>query len=386
MKSSLGIILAGGRSERLGELASVRATCAMPVGSCYRAIDFTLSNMSNSGIKKVAVITQYNSRSLHDHLSSSKWWDFGRKQGGLFVFTPFGVNDNSNWFRGTADSIYQNISFLIRSNEQYVVIASGDGIYKMDYNDVIDYHVRNDSDITIVCKNMKDADVRDYGVIELDENLRMIDFEEKPLEPQSNTISLGIYVISRVLLIQLLETILAEARYDFVRDIIVRYRKKLKIYGYLYDDYWSTINSVKNYYETNMDFLKKEIRNKFLIQPPYIETKAKDEPPAKYNPGSEAKNCLVGSGSILNGFIYNSVLFRKVFTGENSVIKNSIIMEGCLISNNCVLENVIVDRGVTVFDSKRIIGSPDNPYILKKGSLVYENLSNLVDNWQPYTF
>lgn len=138
---AVGIILAGGKNERLGELTAVRATSAMPIGSCYRAIDFNLSNMSNSGINKVAVITQYNSRSLNDHLSSAKWWDFGSKQGGLFVFTPFLSNDNNFWFRGTADSMYQNITFLKRSNEPYVVIASGDGVFKFDYNEVIDYHI-----------------------------------------------------------------------------------------------------------------------------------------------------------------------------------------------------------------------------------------------------
>jgi glucose-1-phosphate adenylyltransferase len=367
---TVGIILAGGKSERLGELTSVRATCAMPVGSCYRAIDFTLSNMSNSGIKKVAVITQYNSRSLHDHLSSAKWWDFGRKQGGLFVFTPFGASDTSYWFRGTADSIYQNISFLKRSNEQYVVIASGDGVYKMDYNDIIDYHVQKDADITIACRTMPDdSDVRDFGVIELDDDMRMIDFEEKPIEPQSSLISIGIYVISRILLIKLLETIVMEARYDFVRDIICRYRKKLKMYGYMYGGYWSSINCVQKYYETNMDFLKKEIRDTFLGRQPYIETKPKDEPPAKYNRGSQARNCLVGSGSILNGYISGSVLFRKVFTGENSVIKDSIIMEGCYIGNNCVLENAILDKDVIISDGKRIVGSKDKPQILRKYSL-----------------
>ncbi len=367
---AVGIILAGGRSERLGDLTAARATCAMPVGSCYRAIDFTLSNMSNSNIGKVAVITQYNSRSLHDHLSSSKWWDFGRKQGGLFVFTPFGASDNSYWFRGTADSIYQNLTFLKRSNEPYVVITSGDGIYKMDYNEIVQYHHDRGADITIVCRDMKDADVHDFGVIELDDDHRMIDFEEKPIEPQSNTISLGIYVVARTLLITLLETIVAEARYDFVKDIIVRYRKKLKIYGYMYTDYWSTINCIQKYYDTNMDFLKKEIRDAFLLQSPYIETKPKDEPPAKYNYGSEAKNCLVGSGSILNGFINHSVLFRRVRTGENSVIKDSIIMEGTYVGNNCVIENAIIDKDVIISDGKHIIGAPGKPVILKKDTLV----------------
>jgi len=367
---AVGIILAGGKNERMGDLTAIRATSAMPVGSCYRAIDFSLSNMSNSGIDKVAVITQYNSRSLHDHLSSAKWWDLGSKQGGLFVFTPFLSNENNFWFRGTADSIYQNITFLKRSNEPYVVIASGDGIYQFDYNELIDYHVRKNADITILCKDMRDRDLRDFGILEVDENNRMIDFEEKPVEPQTTIASLGIYVISRTLLIKLLETILPEARYDLVKDIIIRYRKKLNMYAYMFDGYWSTINSVQSYYDANMDFLRREVRDVFLAQEPYIETKPKDEPPAKYNVGANVQNTLVGSGSILNGYVDHSILFRRVFIGENSSVKNSIVMEGCYIGNNCVVENAILDKEVILSDGKSLIGQPDQPMIVRKSSVV----------------
>lgn len=368
---AIGIILAGGNSERLKELCDVRAISAMPIGSSYRAIDFTLSNMSNSNINKVAVITQYNSRSLHDHLSSAKWWNLGTKQGGLFVFTPFLSNQNSYWFRGTADSIYQNISFLKKSNEPYVVIASGDAVYKMDYKDIIRYHKEKNSDITIVCKDLSNStkDVHDFGVMEFDENMRMLDFEEKPVEPQSNMASLGIYVIQRTLLIKLLETIISEARYDFVKDIVIRYRKKLNIYGYEYEGYWNTLNNVKAYMEVNMDFLKKDIRENF-IQQPYIETKPKDEPPAKYNLGAKVQDTLVGSGSILNGYIKHSVLFRRVFTGEDSSIVNSVIMEGSYIGKNCVIENAIIDKEVVISDGKEVIGTKDNPFVVSKGTVL----------------
>lgn len=368
---AIGVILAGGNSEKLKELCELRAVSAMPVGSSYRAVDFTLSNMSNSDIKKVAVITQFNSRSLHDHLSSSKWWNLGRKQGGLFVFTPYLTNDNSFWFRGTADSIYQNLNFLKRSNEPYVVIASGDAIYKMDYQDILNYHAEKNADITIVCKDLSNTnkDVHDFGVIELDKDMKMVDFEEKPVEPQSNIVSLGIYVIQRTLLIKLLETVIPEARYDLVKDIIIRYRKKLNIYGYMYDGYWNTLNNVQSYMEVNMDFLKKDIRDMFN-QRPYIETKPKDEPPAKYNFGADVKNTLVGSGSILNGHINKCVIFRKVFTGENSSIKNSIIMEGSYIGKNCVVENAIIDKEVVISDGKQVIGTEENPAIISKGTVL----------------
>jgi len=367
---AVGIILAGGKNERMGDLTAIRATSAMPVGSCYRAVDFSLSNMSNSGIDKVAVITQYNSRSLHDHLSSAKWWDLGSKQGGLFVFTPFLSNENNFWFRGTADSIYQNITFLKRSNEPYVVIASGDAIYQFDYNDLIDYHIQKDADITILCKDMGDRDLHDFGILEIDENNRMLDFEEKPVEPQTSIASLGIYVISRTLLIKLLETILPEARYDLVKDIIIRYRKKLNMYAYMFDGYWSTINCVQSYFDANMDFLRREVRDIFLAEEPYIETKPKDEPPAKYNIGAHVQNALVGSGSILNGYVERSILFRRVFIGENSSVKDSIIMEGCYIGNNCVVENAILDKEVVLSDGKSLIGQPGQPLIMRKSSVL----------------
>ena len=369
---AIGIILAGGNSEmRLGDLTISRAASAMPVGSCYRAIDFPLSNMSNSKVNKVAVITQYNSRSLNDHLSSAKWWEFGRKQGGLFIFTPFISSDNSFWFRGTADSIYQNLVFLKRSHEQYVVIASGDSVYKMNYSDVIKYHVEKKADITVVYNPVYNKDLTKLGLMNVDEDGRVIDFEEKPLEPQTNNASLGIYVMPRLLLIKILEVIVPEGRYDLVKDIIIRFRRKLNIYGYKFEGYWSSIGSgINDYYQTNMDFLKKEVRDIFVNDYPYTATKQKDEPPVKYNGAAEVRNTICGGGSIINGRVENSVLFRRTFIGENTTVKNSIIMENSYIGNNCVIENAIFDKNVVVSDGRQIIGERDNPVILKKDTVL----------------
>jgi len=369
---AVGIILAGGGSTKnMGDLTKSRATSAMPVGGAYRCIDFPLSNMTHSGINKVAVITQYNSRSLHDHLSSSKWWDLGRKQGGLFIFSPYLSEDNSLWFRGTADSIYQNITFLERSKEPYVVIASGNNVHKMDYNDIIKYHVEKDSEITIAYSHIEDdEDVHQYGVMLMENDKRVLDFEEKPLEPQSQDVSLGVYVISRTLLIKLLTSINSEGRYDLAQDVFMRYRKRLRIYGYEYNGYWRTINSVKSYFECNMDFLQRNIRNLFSHEVPYTETKPKDEPPAKYNLGAKIVNSLAGSGSILNGYVYNSVLFRSVYTGENSSISNSIVMDNCRIGNNCVIENAILDKEVVLNDGTQIIGKGHAPEIITKKTVL----------------
>ena len=369
---AVGIILAGGNSEmRMGDLIAHRAAAAMPVGGCYRAIDFPLSSMTSSGIGKIAVITQYNSRSLHDHLASSKWWDIGRKKGGLFVLSPYTSRDNSSWFRGTADSMYQNLSFLRRSNEPYVVISSGDAVYKMNFKEIIEYHKEKEADITVVYKKMAPEVLSKYGVMQLDEEGRITDFEEKPLEPQGDSASLGIYVIGRELLIGLLETIVAEGRYDFVRDIVIRLRKKLRIYGYEFDGYWSSIGSgTEDYYKTNMDFLNKDVRDLFTKQAPYIDTKPKDEPPAKYNANAEVEDSIVGSGTIVNGKVEHSVIFRRVFIGDGAVIKNSIIMEGCYIGDNSVIENVILDKNVAVSANRSLVGKEGSPFVLKKDSVI----------------
>ena len=368
---AIGIILAGGNNDgRLGVLTEQRASAALPIGSCYRAIDFTLSNMSNSGIGKVAVLTQYNSRSLRDHLTSSKWWDFGRKQGGLFVFTPYTSSTGNDWFRGTADSIYQNMTYLHRSNEEYVIIASSDSVYKMDYRDVLQYHIDKGADITVVYQNMEGKDLTHFGIMQMDENKRLLGFEEKPEQAQTTSASLGIYVISRKLLIDLLQEVVPQGGYGLVKDIIIPYSKKLNIFGYEFKGYWSSIGTgIYGYFETNMDFLKKEVRDVFVNQYPYIETKPKDEPPAKYNAGADVTDSIVGSGAIFNGTVEHCVVFRKVYIDEGAVVRNSILMEGVRIGKNCVVENAILDKEVSISEGQQVIGkSSEEPIILKKGT------------------
>ena len=347
---AIGIILAGGNNNRMGELSAKRAIAAMPVTGSYRAIDFALSNMTNSHIQKVAVFTQYNSRSLNEHLNSSKWWDFGRKQGGLFIFTPTITTTNSYWYKGTADALYQNISFLKNSHEPYVVIASGDGVYKLDYNKVLEEHIRKGADITVVCKDIApgEDDISRFGVVKLNENGQLIDFEEKPLVAETNTASIGVYVIRRRQLIELLENCAKEGRDDFVKDILIRYKNVKKIFGYKMDSYWRNIGTVESYYKTNMDFLDKDIRNYFFRQHPDVFSKVDDLPPAKYNPNAVVNNSLVSSGCIINGTVENSVLFKKVYVGNNCVIKNSIILNDVHIGDNSYIENCIVESRDTL--------------------------------------
>ncbi len=364
---AIGIVLAGGNNHRMKELSNKRAVAAMPVAGSYRSIDFTLSNMSNSHIQRVAVLTQYNARSLNEHLNSSKWWDFGRKQGGLYIFTPTITADNSSWYRGTADSIYQNLDWLKKSHEPYVVIASGDAVYKMDYNKVLEYHIEKKADITVVCKDMPaGTDVSRFGVLKTDEEGRITEFEEKPVESAVSTVSCGIYVIRRRQLIELIEKCAQEDRYDFVRDILIRYKNLKRIFAYRITDYWNNIASVDSYYETNMDFLKADVRKYFFKTYPDVYSKVQDLPPAKYNPGANVKNSLVSSGCIINGTVENSILFKKVFVGNNCVIKNSIILNEVYIGDNTYIENCIVESRDTIRANSRFVGEHGVKIVVEK--------------------
>ena len=364
---AIGIVLAGGNSKRMRELSNKRAIAAMPIAGSYRSVDFALSNMSNSHIQSVAVLTQYNSRSLNEHLSSSKWWDFGRKQGGMYVFTPTITAESSDWYRGTADALYQNLDFLKKSHEPYVVIAGGDCVYKLDYGKVLEYHIEKKADITVVCKEMPpEEDVTRFGLVKLNDDGRITDFEEKPMLATSSMISCGIYVIRRRQLIELLERCAAEDRYDLVNDILVRYKNLKRIYAYKMDSYWSNIATVDSYYRTNMDFLKPEVRNYFFKQLPSIYSKVTDLPPAKYNPGAVVKNSLVASGSIINGTVENSVLFKKVFVGNNCVIKNSIILNDVYLGDNTYIENCIVESRDTIRANTRHVGEDGVKVVIEK--------------------
>ncbi len=364
---AIGIILAGGNSYRMKELSQKRAVCAMPIAGSYRSIDFALSNMTNSGIQKVAVLTQYNAGSLNEHLNSAKWWNFGRKQGGLFIFTPALTADNNFWYRGTADAIAQNLQFLKNSHEPYVVITSGDCVYKADFNKVLEYHIDKKADITVVCKDMSaDVNVERFGTVKMNEDSRIEEFEEKPVVAKSNTISCGIYVVRRRQLIEMIEKSMEEDRYDFVKDILLRYKNIKHIYGYKLQSYWRNIATVEDYFATNMDFLKRDIRDFFFNEYPSIYSKVDDMPPAKYNPGAQVRNSLISSGCIINGTVENSVIFKSAYIGNNCTIKNSIILNDVYIGDNTYIENCIVESRDTIRASSNYVGEDGIKVVIER--------------------
>lgn len=356
---ALGIILAGGSSARMKVLTRKRALAAMPVACSYRAIDFVLSSMTNSQIKTVAVLSQYNTRSLNEHLSSSKWWNFGRKQGGLYLFTPTVTPANNWWYRGTADSMYQNIEFLHNHHEPYVVIAGGDIIFKADFNDMLDYHIAKGADITIACAKLPEgSSPESFGVVKIDDNGVISSFDEKPMVARTNIVSAGIYVMRRRRLIELLEQSNEEERFNFVTDILARHMSEHNTYGFMLDGYWNSINTVDSYYKVNMDMLNTDMRRYFLSDSHDVYSKALDLPPTKYNEGAKVINSLVGSGSIINSYVEGSVIFKNVFVGKDSSVKNSIVLQGAYIGDNVHIENCIVEANETLLSGTSHVGSP----------------------------
>ncbi len=367
---TIGIILAGGNSKKLGALSERRAVAAMPVAGSYRAIDFALSSMSNSGIQKVGVITQYNSKSLHEHLSSSKWWDFGRKQGGLYTFTPTLTTENEFWYRGTADALYQNIDFLKHSHEPYVIIAAGDAISKVDYTKVLNFHIEKGADVTLISKELPEGwdDLSRFGILEVDEEKRVIGFEEKPENPKTNIVSCGIYIVRRRHLISELERCAEEGKFDLVKDIILPSMEDKRVYAYPLEGYWRNISTLESYDRVNKDFLTKEVRDYFFKQHPGVYTKEQDLPPAKYNAGCDVKNSLVASGCIINGTVEDSILFRDVYVGNNVTIKNSIILNDVYIGDNSVIENCVVESRDTLRPNTTHKGDGGIKVVVEKNS------------------
>ena len=372
MKNVMGIILSGGKSTKLKELSTMRSSPAVPVGGKNRAIDFVLSNMVNSGITNVGVITQYSFRSLMDHLGSGKEWDLDRKNDGLFIFPPFLSDESTGWYRGTADSMYNNLTFLKRSNEEYVIISQGNCIYTTTFDDMLKVHKENDADITIAYRDMNDVPIEELsnmGILQVDSTQRVIDFQEKPMHPNTLNGSLGTYMIRRELLISLLEESVAHGYYDFVLDIIVKMLHKLKIYGYKFTGYWRSISSVQMYYKCNMELLNPEVSVE-LLGSAKIYTKVKDEAPAKYNEEAEVRNSIVADGCIIEGTVENSVLFRGVTVKRGAVVKDSIVMQGSVVEENSTLNYAILDKNVVLSKGRCLKGEETWPIIIGKNVMV----------------
>ena len=373
MRDTMGIIYTGDSNVSLQELTLKRSVAALPFGGRYRIIDFTLSNMINSGMTNVGIITQNNYHSLMDHLDSGKQWDLNRKNGGLFILPPYVSHDNTGWYRGEVEAFHSNMSYIRRSPQKYLVISGSSMVCNLTYDAAMEFHKENKADITVIYKEDRKAKIEElsrHTLIRTDEANRIIDIEVKPNTPNSKNVSMEMYIIEKKLFELLIDEGEARGLHDFIKDVLMKKMDKLRILGYRYEGYLAKIDSIQSYFVHTMELLAASNFNELFHQSGLIYTKVKDEVPAKYGENGRAENSLVADGCIINGYAENCVLFRGAKIAGNAFVRNSIIMQDSEIQERAILENVILDKEVIVRKGKRLIGQEDYPVVIRKNAVI----------------
>ncbi|WP_066684123.1 glucose-1-phosphate adenylyltransferase subunit GlgD [Christensenella intestinihominis] len=374
LRNTFGLIYAGEQNINLRELVYLRTVGALPVGGRYRAIDFILSNMVNSGIRNIGVIAQRSYHSLMDHLGSGKEWDLSRKNDGLFILPPFSSAENMGTYRGLVDAIKGVMGYISRSKQQYCILSGSYTIYNRTFDDMVEYHMDSGADITMLYdeeeanffKGERYNDVR----LHTNDEGRVVDLEINATTSDSKKVGMDTYVMRKDLLEYLVEDCMSRGKYNFVSDLLMGNLNRIKIMGYEHKGYVGRLHSVASYYKINMDFLNRDVQDHLFNSENQIYTKIKDEVPAKYAKTSNVKNSLVANGCIIEGEVENSILFRGVYVGKGAKIKNSIIMQNSEIYNNSDLEYVILDKSVNIRQGRRLIGDEVFPVIIRKGAIV----------------
>ena len=343
------MLLAGGQGSRLGILTSDVAKPAVSFGGKYRIIDFPLSNCINSGIDTVGVLTQYMPLRLNTHVGIGIPWDLDKNVGGVSVLSPYEKIQNTEWYTGTANAIYQNLSYMESFNPDYVLILSGDHIYKMDYEAMLEFHKQNAADVTIAVMPVSMEEASRFGIMITDENSRIIDFEEKPEHPRSNLASMGIYIFNWKTLKEALLANKDEKGMDFGKHIIPYCRENEEpLYAYEFNGYWKDVGTLASYWEANMELI--DIVPEFNLYEEYwkIYTNSTSITPQFFGPESAIERAIVGEGTEIYGKVYNSVIGCDVTIGEGSVVRDSIIMNGAVIGAGCSLEKVICAENAVI--------------------------------------
>lgn len=352
-KEMIAMLLAGGQGSRLGVLTTKVAKPAVSFGGKYRIIDFPLSNCINSGIDTVGVLTQYQPLRLNTHIGIGIPWDLDRNIGGVTVLPPFEKSVNSEWYTGTANAIYQNIEYMESFNPEYVLILSGDHIYKMDYEVMLDFHKANNAAVTIAVMPVPIEEAKRFGIMITDEEKRITEFEEKPANPRSNLASMGIYIFSWKILKEALMAEADQPNLDFGKHIIPYcHAKGERMFAYEYNSYWKDVGTLNSYWEANMELI--DIIPEFNLYEEYwrIYTKSDSLPPQYISSDSVVEKCIIGEGSSIYGKVYNSVIGCGVVIGKDTIVRDSIIMnetvigEGCEIYKGIIAENVEIQDGV----------------------------------------
>ena len=352
-KEMIAMLLAGGQGSRLGVLTSKVAKPAVAFGGKYRIIDFPLSNCINSGVDTVGVLTQYQPLRLNTHIGIGIPWDLDRNIGGVTVLPPYEKSTNSEWYTGTANAIYQNLEYMESYNPEYVLILSGDHIYKMDYEVMLDFHKANNAEVTIAVMPVPMEEASRFGIMIADENHRITEFEEKPEHPRSNLASMGIYIFNWKTLKEALIAMADQPALDFGKHVIPYcHEKGAPLYAYEFTGYWKDVGTLSSYWEANMELL--DIVPEFNLYEEYwkIYTKSEIQPPDYIAADSVVERSIIGEGSEVYGEVYNSVIGCGVTIGKETVIRDSIIMnqtqigEGCEINKAIIAENVVVGNQV----------------------------------------
>jgi len=360
-KEALVLILAGGVGSRLNILVQKRAKPAVPFAGIYRIIDFSLSNVMNSGLYNVGILTQYKPLSLMDHLGNGDAWDFSGRSRGITILPPRTGESESDWYKGTADAVRRNIDFLESNPSDEVVILSGDHIYHMDFDAMIEYHRSKSADVTVGMMVVPKSEIYQFGAGIVDNNDRIIDWEEKPEVPRTNLASMGIYVFDYKYLLDSLKRDKAEV--DFGMHILPRAIAEDNVFAYPFYGYWRDVGTIQAYWEANMDVLKKDSGispQKWQIRT-NVEggTRISDRAPARFSDTCSLDTCLVSAGSKIAGTVSNSVLASGVSVEEGATVNNSIIFDDCIIKKGATVDLAILDKRVTVGEDA-VIGSGDN--------------------------
>jgi glucose-1-phosphate adenylyltransferase len=344
MKKVLALVLAGGEGKRLSVLAEKRAKPAVPFAGKYRIIDFTLSNCVNSGINKVAVIPQYNPRSLARHIGVGKPWDLDRIVEGITLLYPFvSTNGDMHWYQGTANAVYHNLRFIQDSRVDEVLILSGDQVYTMHYEDMIKSHRQQGADVTIAVTEVPLAEANRFGIVTLDNN-RVVAFEEKPSQPKSNLASMGLYIFNKDILFKVLEDAHRHELQDFGSQIIPEAIEKYMVYGFVHRGYWRDVGTIEAYWQANMDLIV-DLPSFNLYDPETkIRTPSVDMPPVKLGPKAQISRSLVSNGCIINGKVFNSVLSPHVYVEEGAHVIDSIVFDDTVIAQNANVHRSIIDK------------------------------------------
>lgn len=361
-KEMIAMLLAGGQGSRLGVLTSKVAKPAVTFGGKYRIIDFPLSNCINSGIDTVGVLTQYQPLRLNTHIGIGIPWDLDRNVGGVTVLPPYEKSTSSEWYTGTANAIYQNMNYMEMYNPDYVLILSGDHIYKMDYEVMLDFHKENHADVTIATMPVPLEEASRFGIVITDEENRIQEFEEKPAQPRSNLASMGIYIFSWPVLKEALKALSEQPACDFGKHIIPYcHEKKQRLFAYEYNGYWKDVGTLGSYWEANMELI--DIIPEFNLYEEYwkIYTNSGILPPHYISDQSAVEKSIIGNGCDIYGEVHSSVISSGVTIGKGSVVRDSIIMKDAVIGDHCVIDKAIIAENVQIGDNVTLGTGSDTP-------------------------